>query len=75
MPDPIADMLCQIANANHKLKDTIELPSSKVKAEIARVLKEEGFISHFKVQPDKKQGVLKLSLKYSARRESGLFKD
>ena len=69
MPDIIADMLSHIANANHKQKETIELPASKVRAEIARVLKEEGFITHYKVTPDKKQGVLKVTLKYGSNND------
>ena len=69
MPDRIADMLSQISNANHKYKETVEMPSSKLKVEIARVLKEEGFISHYRLIQDRLQPVLKINLKYTAQKE------
>jgi small subunit ribosomal protein S8 len=62
--DPIGDMLATIWNANHKYKERVDIPASRVKREIARVLKEEGYISDFKILPDRKQGVLRISLKY-----------
>lgn len=67
--DPIANMLAQISNANHKFKETIDMPASKIKTEIARVLKEEGFIGNYRVAQDKKASTLRLSMKYSAQRE------
>ena len=69
MSDTIANMLSQLSNANHKFKETIELPSSKVKVEIARVLKEEGYITHYRATPDRRQGMLKLTLKYMGQKE------
>ena len=69
MSDPIGNMLCQITNASHKFKETVEMPSSKLKVELARVLKEEGFISHYKVVPDRIQSTLKLGLKYAGSKE------
>lgn len=62
--DPIGDMLAMITNANHKLKERVDLPASKLKKEVAHVLKEEGYIADYKVLPDRKQGVLRLFLKY-----------
>ena len=47
--DPIADMLTRIRNANKALQETVEMPSSRLKAEIARLLKEEGYIRDFHV--------------------------
>ena len=62
--DPIADMLTRIRNANQLRYKEVEMPTSKMKEEIARILKEEGYISNFKVTDDKPQGKLILSLKY-----------
>jgi small subunit ribosomal protein S8 len=62
--DPIADMFAQINNANHKFLERVDMPSSSIKKEIAVILKDEGFIADYKVLPDKKQGMLRLSLRY-----------
>lgn len=62
--DPISDMFVRIRNANAKLHEKVDIPSSKVKTEIARVLKEEGYISNYKHIEDQKQGVLRVYLKY-----------
>ena len=67
--DPIANMMTQIANANHKFKETVDVPSSKVKAEIARVLKEEGYISNYRVAQDKRASTIRLTMKYTAQKE------
>lgn len=69
MSDTIANMLVSIQNANHKFKETVDLPVSKLKVEIARVLKEEGFISNYRVAQDKRQGTLRLTLKYTPAKE------
>jgi len=69
MTDPIADMLTRIRNANVVRHDKLEIPSSKVKVEIARILKDEGYIRDFEVVEDNKQGVLKLFLKYGSNNE------
>jgi small subunit ribosomal protein S8 len=63
--DPIGDMLAQIWNANHKFLEFVELPSSKVKVEIAKVLKDEGFITNYKVTSDSRQGMLRLFMRYT----------
>ena len=65
MTDPIADMLTRIRNANQMRHETVEMPSSKIKREIAEVLKREGFIRDAEYIEDNKQGILRLSLKYS----------
>ncbi len=64
MSDPIADMLARIRNASRARKKELSLPSSRIKVEIAKILKDEGYIRNFKVLDDKKQGVLTLVLKY-----------
>jgi small subunit ribosomal protein S8 len=68
MTDPIADMLTRIRNGITSRHDRIELPTSKLKVEVARILKSEGFISNFKeVKEDgKPQGSLRIYLKYSS---------
>jgi len=62
--DPIADMLTRIKNAAKAKKKEVNIPSSGVKVEIAKILKEEGYIKSFKVSDDKKQGILNITLKY-----------
>lgn len=64
MTDPIADMLTRIRNAIMVKANEVSIPSSNMKVEIAKILKEEGYINNFKVEDDNKQGILKLSLKY-----------
>ena len=65
MTDPIADMLTRIRNGIQSRHDRVELPSSKLKVEIARILKAEGFISNYKLVEDKVQPLLRVYLKYS----------
>ena len=67
--DRISDMLAAIKNANHKFKETLDLPSSKIKVEIARVLKEEGYIANYRVAQDKRQATLRITLKYTPQKE------
>ena len=70
--DPIADMFVRIRNANSKLHEKVDIPSSKVKTEIAKVLMEEGYISNYKNIEDQKQGVLRVYLKYDANGKAAL---
>ena len=65
MTDPIADMLTRIRNGIQARHDRVELPASKLKVEIARILKSEGFISNYKLVEDKVQSTLRIYLKYS----------
>lgn len=65
--DPIADMLTRIRNANQLRYVEVEMPTSKMKEEIARILKEEGYISDFKVVEAEKQNNLVLNLKYNKK--------
>ena len=62
--DPIADMLTRIRNANQMRYKEVEVPASKMKNEIARILKSEGFIVDYKVKKNNVQDILVLSLKY-----------
>ncbi len=70
LSDPIADMLTRIRNAARMKKKDVSLPASRIKVEIAKILKEEGYIKNFKVVDDNKQGVLILILKYTEDNES-----
>ena len=67
--DPIADMLTRIRNANAMRYKEVEVPASKMKLEIAKILKEEGYVSEFKVKKDKVQDIIVLSLKYGEKKE------
>jgi small subunit ribosomal protein S8 len=69
MTDPIADMLTQIRNANQRRKERLDLPSSNVRAAIAQILVEHGYIQSFRVVEDTPQNVLRLTLKYGENRE------
>ena len=62
--DPIADMFTRIRNAIHAQHKAVEIPSSKMKEAIAAVLKKEGYILDYKVEPDNKQNILHIQLKY-----------
>jgi small subunit ribosomal protein S8 len=65
MTDPIADMLTRIRNANMAKLEKLDIPSSNLKLELARVLKEEGYIKNFKLLKDRKQGIVRVYMKYS----------
>jgi small subunit ribosomal protein S8 len=65
--DPIADMITRIRNANRARGSKVEVPSSKIKLEVARILKEEGFIRNYQYKEDNKQGIITILLKYSER--------
>ncbi len=66
MTDPIADMLTRIRNANVVRHEKLEMPASKMKTEIAKILKREGYIRDYEVIEDNKQGILKLFMKYGS---------
>ena len=68
MSDPIADMLTRIRNAQLAEKASVSMPSSKVKVAIAAVLKEEGYVEKFTVNPGEGKPVLDIELKYYAGR-------
>ena len=67
--DPIADMLTRIRNANSSKHESVNVPASKLKIEIARILNEEGYINGYEVIDDGLQGVIKITLKYAANKQ------
>lgn len=67
MSDPIADMLTRIRNAILVSYDTVDIPNSKIKLNLAKILKNEGFIKNYKVIKDNRQGILKIFLKYDEK--------
>jgi len=64
MTDPVADMITRIRNSVRAKLPRVDIPSSKLKVEIARILKNEGYVANFKVNEDGKQGMLRVYLKY-----------
>ena len=70
MSDPIADMLTRIRNAGKARHKSVDIPGSKLRTEIARVMRNEGFIRNYKFLNDNKQGVLRIYLKYTPDQES-----
>src|SRR5699024_4707474 len=69
MTDPIADMLTRIRNANTVLHEKLELPASKMKRDIADILKRECFVRDYEFIEDNKQGILRIFLKYGKQEE------
>ena len=63
--DPIADMLTRIRNANNAKHDTVDVPASNMKKAIAQILLDEGYIKNFRVIEDNKQGIIRVTLKYT----------
>jgi small subunit ribosomal protein S8 len=70
LTDPIADMLTRIRNALRAKKKEVNVPSSILKVEIARIMKEEGYIKGYKVIEDNRQGILNIVLKYTDNNQS-----
>ncbi|MFV0255437.1 MAG: 30S ribosomal protein S8 [Erysipelotrichaceae bacterium] len=68
MTDPIADLLTRIRNANHAKHDTVSIPSSNLKVEIAKILQAEGYINSYEVTGDTKKE-LTIELKYTASKD------
>ncbi|MGL4797206.1 MAG: 30S ribosomal protein S8 [Paraclostridium sp.] len=69
MTDPIADMLTRIRNANMVKHETVDVPASNMKKELARILLEEGFVRGYDVIEDGKQGIIRIQLKYGQMSE------
>jgi len=69
MTDPIADMLTRIRNACRAHHEKVDIPASKVKNELARILKQEGYVKDYRVIEDNRQGVLRVFLKYGPEDE------
>jgi small subunit ribosomal protein S8 len=72
MTDPIADMLTRVRNACRAGHRKVDIPSSRMKREIARILKESGFVHNYAYIDDNRQGYLRLYLKYSPDEESAI---
>jgi len=72
--DPVADMLTRIRNGFRARHQRVDMPSSKLKIEIARVLKEEGYISNYKVAEEKKKQTLRVFLRYAPNGASVIAK-
>ncbi len=70
MTDPISDLLTRIRNAIASKHDTVEVPASRMKLELVRILKEEGFIESYVLTRGNRQGVIRIGLKYTAAKES-----
>src|SRR5918912_4646026 len=69
LTDPIADMLTRIRNANKAMHERAVMPTSKLKVDIARILKEEGYIADYHVEPGESFDALVVELKYGRNRE------
>lgn len=65
MTDPIADMLTRIRNGNHAKHESVDIPASNIKKELANILLSEGYIKGFDVIEDEKQGIIRVELKYT----------
>jgi small subunit ribosomal protein S8 len=64
MTDPVSDLLTRIRNASNAGHETVDVPSSRMKLEITRILKEEGYIAGFSLAEDNKQGTIRIQLRY-----------
>ena len=69
MTDPIADLLTRIRNANMVRHEKLEVPASKIKRDIAEILKREGFVRDVEFIEDNKQGIIRIFLKYGGNNE------
>jgi small subunit ribosomal protein S8 len=69
LTDPVGDMLARIKNANKALHDTVEMPSSNLKVEIARLLRDEGYIKDYRIEKGESFDTLVIELKFGPRRE------
>jgi small subunit ribosomal protein S8 len=69
MSDPLADMLTRIRNATKSRFNSVEMPLSKLKVSVAKVLKNEGYITDYQISEEGPQGTLKLDLKYGPQNE------
>lgn len=73
MTDPVADMLTRVRNAAKARFNSVDIPGSKMKIDIARILKDEGYIRNYKFIKDGKQGILRIYLKYGSAQESVIY--
>jgi small subunit ribosomal protein S8 len=70
--DPIADFLNRIKNAQKARFDKVDIPASRMKSSVAQILKDEGYIKNFKLVKDSKQGIIRVNLKYTDKREAAI---
>ena len=69
LTDPVADMLARLKNANKALHDTVEMPASNLKTEIARLLRDEGYIKDYRIEKGESFDTLVIELKFGPKRE------
>ena len=73
MKAPLTEMLTRVRNAGKAKFNSVDIPGSKIKVELARVLKEEGLIRNYKFLKDSKQGILRVYLKYGADQTCAIY--
>ena len=71
--DPIADMLTRLRNGQKAGHESVAIPASRLKLEIAKILKSEGYVKNYKLIQDNKQGILKVFLKYDDKKRPGIL--
>jgi len=69
LTDPVADMLARLKNANKALHETVEMPASNLKSEIARLLRDEGYIKDYRIEKGESFDTLVIELKFGPKRE------
>lgn len=69
LSDPIGDMLARIRNANVANHEVVDVPASRIKRELARIFKEEGFIREYEIMDEGKNGIIRLYLRYGPNRQ------
>lgn len=69
MTDPIADMLTRVRNGNNARHNSVDIPASNIKKELAQILLDEGYIKGFDIIEDAKQGIIRIELKYGVNNE------
>ena len=74
MSDPIADMLTRVRNAGRAKFNSVDIPGSKMKFELAKLLKDEGYIRNYKFIKDNNQGILRVYLKYNEKQEHSILR-
>ena len=65
MTDPVSDLLTRIRNASQARHETVDIPSSRLKLEITRILKDEGYVNNYHLVTDDKQGIIRIQLRYT----------
>jgi small subunit ribosomal protein S8 len=73
MVDPLADMYTRIRNASRVKKETVDMPASKIKESIAKILKDEGFIENYKVLEETGHKIIRIKLKYAGRKKESVI--